>query len=173
MDKDPLQLKANAHFSYANNEDNTSQLGSIILLTDKTSNRNVLHFSSHISRRVTRSVLGAEVHAFTDAFDARYITKHDIQTICKQDISLIIMFTDSKSLFDVNTKCSSTLEKLLMIDTSAVHEAYRREEVSYVGFFKSECNPAGAFIKLGNSRTLENVLSRIRNLSVEQWIIRG
>lgn len=83
---------------------------------------------------MTRSVLGAEVHAFTDAFDARYIIKHDLQTICKQDISLI-MFTDSKSLFDVNTKCFSTLEKLLMIDTSAVHEAYRKEEVSYVGFF--------------------------------------
>lgn len=83
------------------------------------------------------------------------------------------MFTDSKSLFDVNTKCFSTLEKLLMIDTSAVHEAYRKEEVSYVGFFKIEYNPADAFIKLGNSRTLENVLSRIRNLLVEQWIIRG
>jgi hypothetical protein len=38
--------------------------------------------------------------AFADGFDAAYSLKHDLQTILKQSVD-ILMYTDSMSLFDV------------------------------------------------------------------------
>ena len=69
-----------------------------------------MHFSSHNSRRVVRSVLCGEVYAFADAFDYAYTLKHDLQTILDTTIPLH-MITDSKSLFELNTKSSMSLEK--------------------------------------------------------------
>ena len=50
----------------------------IVVLCDKYDNANILHYVSHKSRRVTRSVLGAETYAFADAFDFAYCAKKDL-----------------------------------------------------------------------------------------------
>ncbi len=144
LDLQSLKLKVYADSSFANNADYTSQLGYIVLLTDKTNTCHVLHYSSHKSRRVTRSVLGGEVYAFADAFDRAYIIKREFQNMLGKSIPLT-MFTDSKSLFDVITKCSITTEKRLMIDIKSVREAYDRQEGSDVGFLRSEFNAADTF----------------------------
>jgi hypothetical protein len=171
--KASLKLKVYAYSSFANNGDFTSQLGYNILLTDKTDQCNISHYSSHKSRLVTRSVLGGELYAFADAFDFAFTLKHDLQVMLCQIIPLTIL-TDSKSLFDVITKSSSTFERRLMIDITAVRSAYNDQELSIVGLVRTKYNPADAFTKLGSREALNTIIqTRICNLPIDQWVIRG
>jgi hypothetical protein len=87
LEKDSLKIKVYADSSFANNDDLTSQLGYIVLLTDKTNKRNIIHYTSHKSRRVRRSILGGEVYAFADAFDFAFTLKHDLQSMLRQKSS--------------------------------------------------------------------------------------
>jgi Reverse transcriptase (RNA-dependent DNA polymerase) len=173
LDKDTLKLKVYADSSFANNDDFTSQLGYIVLLTDKTDRCNIIHYSSHKSRRVTRSVLGGEVYAFADAFDFAFTLKHDLQVMLRQAVPLTIL-TDSKSLFDVITKSSTISERRLMIDITAVRNAYNAQELSDVGFVRTKYNPADAFTKLGFCESLDTIIKTgMCSLPIEQWVIRG
>jgi hypothetical protein len=168
-----LKLKVYAYSSFANNDDFTSQLGYNILLTDKTDQCNIIHYSRHKSRRITRSVLGGEVYAFADAFDFAFALKHDLQAILCQTIPLTIL-TDSKSLFDVISKSSSTFERRLMIGITAVSNAYNDQELSDVGFVRTKYDPADAFAKLGSGEALNTIIQTgICNLPIDQWVVRG
>jgi len=173
LDKDSLHIRAYADASFATNYDQTSQLGYIIALCDKFDNASILHFQSYKSRRVARSVLGAETYAFADAFDFAFCTKQDIELVMGRDIPLM-MFTDSKSLFDIITKCSHTQEKRLMIDLQAVRDAYESHEISNVGFIRGPNNPADGLTKIGKCPPLSHLLQTGRaNFQVEQYILRN
>jgi hypothetical protein len=104
------------------NADGFSQLGYIIFLVDGNGTFQPLFWSSHKSRRVTRSVLGSGTMALADAFDVAYELKNDIEMILKQNVPIAIL-TDSLSLFDAITKATTTAEKRLMIDLCAVKPA--------------------------------------------------
>ena len=83
------------------------------------------------------------------------------------------MLTDSKSLFEVITKSSTTTERRLMIDIKAVREAYGSTLISDVGFVRSHNNPADAFTKLGHCPALSYVLEEGKSdFDVEQWVLR-
>ncbi len=60
LDKTSPHLRVFSDSSFVNNPDLSSQPGYIVLLCDKHGNCNVLHYTSHKSRRVTKSVLGGE-----------------------------------------------------------------------------------------------------------------
>ncbi len=60
IDLESLNIRELADASFAINHDHTSQLELTFLLCDKEGNAYVLHFASYKSRRVARSVLGAE-----------------------------------------------------------------------------------------------------------------
>lgn len=172
LDTNSLHLKVFSDASFANNLDLSSQLGFIILMCDKNDDCNVIYFSSHKSRRIVRSVLGGEIYAFADAFDVAYIIKRDLELILERSVRLQ-MFTDSKSLFDIITKCSSTTEKRLLIDVKAVREAYEKFEVSDVGFVRTENNPADSFTKLKPNDALQRILSHNKSdFPIDQWIVR-
>jgi hypothetical protein len=79
LNKDSLRLRVYADASFASNWDATSQLGFVIFLADKHENCQPMVWASCKSKRVTRSVLGAETMALADAFDAAYSLKHDMQ----------------------------------------------------------------------------------------------
>ena len=172
LDNPSLHLLVYADASFANNSDLTSQLGYIILLADKFGKRNILHYASYKSRRVTRSVLGAEVYAFADAFDYAYVIRHDLEEILNQCIPLQIM-TDSRSLFDVIVRNSTTSDRRLMIDIKDVRESYESQKISHVGFVRSEDNPANAFTKSKHCDALERILrTGTIDLHVDEWIVR-
>ena len=173
LDAESLHLRVYSDSSFANNDDLTSQLGYVVLLCDKNDNGNVVSFSSHKSRRIVRSVLGGEVYAFADAFDVGYIIKRDLEIMLDRSIRLQ-MFTDSKSLFDIITKCGSTTQKRLLIDVKSVREAYNNHEVSDVGFLRSEHNPADSFTKISANESLQRILSHNKvDFPVAEWIIRS
>lgn len=78
LDLASLRLQVYSDSSFANNQDSSSQLGYFIVMADSSNRCNILQYRSFKSRRVVRSVIGADVYAFTEAFDAAYILKHDI-----------------------------------------------------------------------------------------------
>ena len=54
--------------------------------------------------------MAAEISAFADAFDAAYAIKFDLEKVLNKTIPLL-MFIDSKALFDVITRSKYTTEK--------------------------------------------------------------
>lgn len=172
LDKKSLVIRAYSDSSFANNEDQKSQLGFIILLCDKFNNCNILHYNSYKAKRINRSVLGAEVYAFADAFDYAFTLKHDLEEILQSQVPLQIL-TDSKSLFDIITKSSTTTERRLMIDIKSVREGYENFDISDVGFIRSEHNPADSFTKIGNNNCLQYILNYGKcDMPIEKWVIR-
>lgn len=166
-------MRVYADVSFANNDDLSSQIGYVVLLCDGSDNCHVLAYSSKKARRVVRRIMAGEVYAFTDAFDAAYIIKHDLELIYRQHLPLI-MLTDSKQMFDVVTRASHTTEKRLMIYVAAAREAYQRNEIFNVGLVKSEHNVADGLTKLGPCAALDTVLRTGKDTNpVQQWIIRS
>lgn len=104
----------------------------IILLCDDSEKANVLHYSSYKSKRIVRSVLGGEVHAFADAYDATFTIRNDLKRLLKRDSKLTVL-TDSMSLFKVVINSSTMTEARLMIDIPAAREAYEANVTDHIG----------------------------------------
>jgi hypothetical protein len=173
LDLSTLRLQVYSDASYANNADGSSQLGYIIFLADGNGACQPMFWSSHKSRRVTRSVLGSETMALADAFDMAHALKHDMEMIIKQKVPIVIL-TDSLSLFDVITRASITAEKRLMIDLCVVKQAYERSEVGTIGFVRTEHNPADVLAKIARCAILERIIITANlHHPVEQWIERS
>ena len=141
LDHKSLQLQVYSDALYGNNFDGSSQIGYIIFSADSNGNCQPLFWSSHKSKRFSRSVLGSETMAFADAFDMDYALNNDLHNMTSLDIP-IIMLTDSRSLFVFITKAKTTSEKRLLIDVKVVKDAYQRNELHNIGFIGSEYNPA-------------------------------
>ena len=101
------------------------------MLCDKQGSACILHYASYKRRRVARSVLGAETYAFADACDFAYCAKRYLESILDRTVPLEI-YTNSRSLFDVLTKCSQTQERRLMIYLQGVWDAYKSQEISNI-----------------------------------------
>lgn len=97
-----LPLKVYADASFASSDDGSSQLGYLIWLSDDRGACHVLSYSSKKSILVVRSIMAGEVYAFANALDEAYVIKHDLDRIYRQHVPLV-MWTDSKQLFDVIT----------------------------------------------------------------------
>jgi hypothetical protein len=97
----------------------------------------------------------------------------DLEQIIRGSVP-ITMLTDSKSLFDIITKSSTTSEKRLQIDVAAARNAYHEGELSEIGLIASEQNLADPLTKPKSTAPLADVLKRGRlNTTVLQWIERN
>ena len=167
-----LHIRVYSDASFASNADNGSQLGYLILLCDNKNDCHVLSYCSKKSKRIVRSIMASEVFAFSAAFDQAFVIRHDIQLIMGTPIP-VMMFTDSKQLFDVITRASHTTAKRLMIEIMAAREAYNRYEISNLGLVSGKSNPADGLTKSGVSIQFNNLLYRGNdNTHVLQWIYR-
>ena len=79
LDPSSVKLIGYSDAAFANNFDLSSQLGYIILLTDKNNAAIPISFKSYKSKRVTRSVLSAEVIAFADLFDQAFTLRSQLE----------------------------------------------------------------------------------------------
>ena len=118
LELDSLRVFGFSDASFANNHDLSTQLGHIVFLADKNATAIPKNFKSYKARRIVRSPMAAEVIAFSDMFDVAITLSDEIKQLYGHDIPLQL-FTDSKSLFDVNSKGSRTSEKRLMLDIAA------------------------------------------------------
>ncbi len=106
LDSQSIHIVGYADAAFANNSDMSSQLGFIVLLKDKYDNASIIHYGSWKCKRVTRSVLGAEVYAFSNCLHFVLVFAHDLSSILSRKVFTVV-FTDSKCLFDTITKIST------------------------------------------------------------------
>ena len=171
LDLQSLKIRAYADAAFGGNDDHSSQLGMIILLCDDLNNCAVIHYNSWKCQRVTRSVLAAEVHAFSAYFDFAFALRHDLRKMINIEVP-VVMFTDSKCLFDTITRFSGVTEKRLLIDISALRQSYNRGEIFNVGHVSSEYNLANPLSKKVKSDLLEEVMTKGKlSHPVNQWIV--
>ena len=78
--------------SFASNRDLSSQIGFMVLLTDDSHRCHILvHWSSKKCARVTRSILGIKLYAFSDALDFASALKLTIDNIIGMKIPLFLL----------------------------------------------------------------------------------
>ena len=104
LDLNTLRIIGISDASFANNRDLTSQLGYLLFLADKQDRVIPLCLKSYKARRVTRSVMAAELIAFMDLFDRAFTLASDCGKFAPKGQIPITFLTDSKSLFDILTK---------------------------------------------------------------------
>ena len=146
LERSSIRLFGFSDAAYANNHDLTSQLGLIVLIMDDSNKAIPISFKSYKSRRVTRSVLSAEVIAFAGLFDDAMAIRSQMEHALQQTVPMRLM-TDLKSLFDIISKESRTSEKRIMLDIDATRQAYQRQEITNIGFVRSEHNLADGLTK--------------------------
>lgn len=172
LDENSLRLVVFSDASFANNPDMSTQLGYLVTLTDQSGKSNILHFTSYKSKRVVRSVLAGETHAFADAFDVAFTMRHELRKVIGKEVRLT-MLTDSMSLFKVIINSSVLSEKRLMIDISAARQAYETNDIDHIGWIPTKANVANGLTKFGICDTLNSYL-RDHLLSTEiRTVING
>ena len=126
-----LKLIAFTDAAFANNSDYTSQIDFVICLADGSNKANLIHWSSTKCKRVTRSVLTAELFAMAQRFDVASVLKSTIEGIFKISLFMTIC-TDSKSLYDCLVRLGSIIEKRLMIDIMCLRKSYERKKITEI-----------------------------------------
>jgi hypothetical protein len=93
---------------------------------------NLIDWRSVKSKRVTRLVLASEVYGMLVGVNITYIIGSTLNMVIKQlDLStiLIVVCTNSYSLYECLVKLGTTKEKRLMIDIMAIRQSYKRREL--------------------------------------------
>lgn len=103
LDHNILQLVNIIDSLFANNKDILLQIGYIICLTNATSKANIIHWFLIKYKRVTQSVLAAELYKIAYRFDIVIVIKATLEKILGSTI-LLILRTDSKSFYDCLVK---------------------------------------------------------------------
>ena len=80
---------------------------------------------------MTRSILALELYSIAHGFDIGATIKSTIDKILQVNL-LLILCTDSKSLYDCLVRLGTTQEKRLMIDVMCLRQAYERRQVTEV-----------------------------------------
>ena len=132
LDVKSLSLVIFTDASFANNKDLSSQIGYVIVLTDRNHSANIIYWLSIKCKRVTRSVLASELYGLAHGFDIGAAIKSTIQNILQLEQLPLVLCTDSKSLYDCLVKLGTTQEKRLMVDLMCLRQAYERREITEI-----------------------------------------
>jgi hypothetical protein len=171
LDIQSLKLIVYTDASFANNQDLSSQIGFVIVLSDGI-NANILHWSSIKCKRVTRSVLASELYAMAHRFDTGAAIKSTIEAILRIQLPLILC-TDSKSLYDCLVKLGTTQEKRLMVDLMCLRQSYERREIAEVRWIDGNNNPADAMTKSKPCPALRELIdTNTINTQATEWVER-
>lgn len=157
LDKESTQLLVFTDSFFANNIDTSSQIGFIIVLVDKNKKANLIHWSSIKCKRITRSVLAAELYGIVHGFDIGVAIKLTLDMILSTTVPLILC-TDSKSLYECLVKLGTTQEKRLTVDLMSLRKSYERRLITEIRWIKGSTNPADAMTKSSPCKALQNII---------------
>jgi hypothetical protein len=117
--------------SFTNNKDLSSQIGYVLVLANDAGRANILHWSSTKCKRVTRSILASELYGMIHGFDIGASVKTTVDRALGIKLPLVV-YTNSKSLYEYLVKLGTTQEKRLMIDIMCLRQAYERHKIAEV-----------------------------------------
>jgi hypothetical protein len=158
--------------SFANNRDLFSQIDHVICLTN-LKHANIVHWSSIKCKRVTRSVLAAELYALAHDFDLDAALKATLSAILDRFVSLILCI-DSKSLYDCLIKFDTTQKKRLMINVMSLRQSYERRKITKIKWIHEVNNSIDSMIKSKLSSTLKTLIDiNTINMNINEWIERS
>jgi hypothetical protein len=166
LDLDSLQLVTFTDASFANNKDLMSQISYVIAIGNKNSNANILHWSSIKCKRVTCSVLASELYGIVHGFNIASAIKSTIEGMLQINLPLVI-YTDSKSLYDCLVKLGTTQEKRLIVDILSLRQAYKRREITEIKWIKGSNNPADTMTKGSKACSALKALIDSNKLDIE------
>jgi hypothetical protein len=146
LDRHSLRLALFTDASFANNRGYASQLGFVLVLVDKYDMANIVTWGSQKSKRITRSVMAAELLALVYGFDIGYVIKKLLSEVLGHDLPLDA-YTDSRTVFNTIAKLGPTMEKRLQIDASSLRESHARGEFRTLAWIPGHENPADALTK--------------------------
>ncbi|KHJ31234.1 hypothetical protein EV44_g4983 [Erysiphe necator] len=105
-------------------------------------------------------------------FDIACVLKNTIDKILDTKVPIIICI-DSFSLFECLVKLGTTREKRLMIDITALRQAYERREIAEVIWIMGETNPADALTKHVGNKALQQIIDTNKvDLKPGAWVER-
>lgn len=170
LDLDSIELCVYADASFANCPGFRSQLGYVVFLRDKHRNCSLISWSSARSKRVTRSVLAAELFALSHAYDIGFALRFTISELLCRPVTMHL-YTDSKTLFQSVINLTSMTEKRLLIDIATLREAYRSGDLEHLAHIDTADNPADAMTNPRSTAALvralqTNTLEHKVNMSV-------
>ena len=143
LDLHKLLVILHTDSSFGNATGGCSQLGYTVSLADGEK-ANLVDWQSSKSKRVSRSVMGAELLALAHGFDRALAVRHMVAEILGRDPQAIPIwsFVDSKTLFDLITRMSVPMERRLTIDAYQLQEAHINGEMSRLSWFPRALNTA-------------------------------
>ena len=172
LDAQSMHLLVFSDGSFACNDDLSSQSGFILLLADKTGSANILHCSSAKTKRIVRSVLGAETLGLSSAADMAVSVMLDIDDMMGKRLELH-MLTDSETLFSVLVKSTTTIELRLMIDIASAKQSFDRDEITTISWIRRSENIADAMTKVTPNQTLLQFLRTNKLVyNIDQLVVR-
>jgi hypothetical protein len=167
---EPICLRVYADASFANNPDLMSQIGHVAFIVDKHHKCALLSWSSHKCKRVTRSVLAAELYALAGAFAYGYAIRHSLQSLLGRPVN-IFLFTDSMTLFNSITTLCKMSERRLQIDIAILRAAYRSGDLNNLGWVRSKFMLADPMTKpLHHEYFLQVLRTGILTHEIGQWV---
>jgi hypothetical protein len=106
-------------------------------------------------------------------FDMGTSVKSIIDRVLEMEL-LLVVYTDSKSLYECLIKLGTTREKRLIIDIICLRQVYERWEIAEVKWIKGESNPADSITKSKPTNALKRLIdTNTIQLDVEEWIECG
>lgn len=89
-----------------------------------------------------------------EAFDAAYLIEEDLKPTDGGSFDRLFMYISSMQVFDALTRGKRTDERRSMIDVFAARQAYKKLEMTGVGYIRGSDNPAGGLTKLDDNGVL-------------------
>ncbi|KAI0993952.1 hypothetical protein K3495_g14232 [Podosphaera aphanis] len=105
-------------------------------------------------------------------FDIACVVKDTVDSFLGYKVPIILCI-DSFSFFECLVKLGTTREKRLMIDITALRQAYERREITEIIWIKGESNPADALTKSTGNQALQRIVDLNKvNLEAGAWVER-
>lgn len=106
-------------------------------------------------------------------FDAGAVIKSTTENIMSISLPMII-FTNSKSLYEGLVKLGSTQKKRLMIDVMCFRQSYERREIMEIKWIDGNSNPADSMTKTKPSQALQRFIdTNTIDLKETGWVERA
>ena len=175
LDDSSLRIMLFTDASFANTHNLKSQIGFVVVLSDKDGKANIIHYGSSRCKRIARSVMAAEILGMIYGFDNAYIAKSMIEEILGCEVP-IDCYVDSRTLFNVVARFASTLEKRLQIDVLSLREAHDAKDIRSIAWIPGKENIADGLTKglVGDAHPLWKLM-KSNKVSVRPcgWIERS